>query len=386
MGNVIGHNSKSENKMEDAPKSPNTNAIESNRPNSPGDLEPRSLMNAFNLAADISVAQEVAPSTPSNSSIEVNSSSQENENTVNLPSTVSTTSTENSSPMTPVAGSVHSRLPPEVYRKLVRPPHETNGSIIQRFPTRPFGRKQIDELNTFSNHMTSKFLMYKKTSGAMCTNSVVGTKRPPYSRNVTKKGFQQLKNSYSNVNMSPTKKYAIDDMLDIHSLWTIRNDHYSNQYCSLPALCYHSFVYDNPPLEEAALQKHLLKNHYGNKNKDNPHVPSIDQIGCIAIPIFYDQHWSCAFVFNFNEIITNTGVSNGTFPCILHYDSYRNESIHATKDVHLNIIKLLSGFIGTTLSKNVTTKTLPIYRAKSELRYRKFVFIIIILYSRILIL
>ena len=92
------------------------------------------------------------------------------------------------------------------------------------------------------------------------------------------------------VNMTPAKKYAIDDMVDVHSLWTTRNDHYSNQFCSLPALCYHSFVHDNPPLEEAALQKYLLNNHYGNRNNDKPHVPSIDQMGCIAIPIFYAQH------------------------------------------------------------------------------------------------
>ena len=89
----------------------------------------------------------------------------------------------------------------------------------------------------------------------------------------------------------------------------------------------------------------------------------------------------CFCLQNLNGITSNTGVTNSTFPCIVHFDSFNHDTLHPTKDVHSNIIKFLSGFIGGSLSKNsLSSNKLLIYRVKSKLRLLIYIYLYIYKY------
>jgi hypothetical protein len=200
-------------------------------------------------------------------------------------------------------------------------PHPVDKTTaIAQFPIRNLlGNKMLDHYNTVAGGLESPYL--NKTINLAELPDVIGT---PFLRSMSKKSFTILKNWNVRAN---------DEILDMNNLLCSRNDHMSSHFVALPACTYTNFLRlrkQGLPQDQyaSAVRREINLGYHGNKRRPDG-VPDLLSIGCIALDIQGNDHWSKVFVCYPNSGHVDVDQeSMSAVPCILHLDSMKQCNIY----------------------------------------------------------
>jgi hypothetical protein len=242
------------------------------------------------------------------------------------------------------------------------PPPVDKTMAIAQFPIRKLlGNKMLDHYNTVAGGLDSPYL--NKTIVSAELPDVLDT---PFLRSMSKESLTILKNRNMRAN---------DEILDMNNLLCSRNDHMSPHFVALPACTYTNILrlreQGLPPDEYAsAVRREINSGYHGNKRRPDG-VPDLLSIGCIALDIHGNDHWSKVFVcFPNSGRVDVDEDSMSAFPCILHLDSMEKCDVyradHCSSKVANEVLEILNSYKDDDIPK-LTNIMLPVIRLPCKL-------------------
>lgn len=281
-------------------------------------------------------------------------------------------------PRVPRKSPVHVTLidTPTLRSLVVRTPEADGDMFITTFPTQYVVADGVNHYLRMVDSMDSSDLNQVKLLTSVDQDFEVAV---PNRVGLTCLGLQRLHNSYDIHMEDNAKKYATDDLFDVHSNFRMVRDKFSKKIYIMPCSLFQSINEYNNKTNVTELQKkhnalQYMDKMFYHQTKSTPSLPrpSLLAVGCILLPIIEDNHYSVVAVMNLN-VKDGSGTPNPSdrTKCILHFDSLPEEGIHRPNHVTWGLGVKVRDLLNVLFEEDghFTHLNLPIHRPQCKLPF-----------------